>query len=91
MSGYDQEQGSETIDFGTVHVRNSKIISFYILNQTKVPAKWKLQQVKYQKNKNQGMVTKTLLEKEDEMKTEDPSVFDFNVTESILNGPTIPL
>jgi hypothetical protein len=47
MSGYDQEQGSETIDFGTVHVRNSKIISFYILNQTKVPAKWKLQQVKY--------------------------------------------
>jgi hypothetical protein len=37
------------------------------------------------------MVTKTLLEKEDEMKTEDPSVFDFNVTESILNGPSIPL
>jgi hypothetical protein len=43
MSGYDQEQGDVTIDFGTVHVRNSKIISFYILNETKVPAKWKLQ------------------------------------------------
>lgn len=30
-------------------------------------------------------------EKEDEMKTEDPSVFDFNVTEGVINGPSIPL
>jgi len=32
-----------------------------------------------------------MLEKEDELKTEDPSVFDFNISEGILNGPSIPL
>ena len=43
MTGYEQDPGVETIDFGTVHVRNQKFLSFYICNQYKVPAKWKLQ------------------------------------------------
>jgi hypothetical protein len=33
----------------------------------------------------------TNLEKEDELKIEDPSVFDFNIVEGVLNGPSIPL
>ena len=91
MKGYEGDVGSETIDFGTVHVRNQKFLTFYVCNQTKVPAKWKLQQVKYPKLKNQGLRTMTNLEKEDELKIEDPSVFDFNIVEVVLNGPSIPL
>jgi hypothetical protein len=56
MCGYEgQEEEREVIDFATVHVRNKKFLSFYVCNQTKVPAKWKLQQVKYPKTKNQGI------------------------------------
>lgn len=33
----------------------------------------------------------TNLEKEDELKVEDPTVFDFHVVEGVLNGPSIPL
>lgn len=42
MNGYEDDEGAETIDFGTVHVRNQKFLTFYICNQTQVPAKWKL-------------------------------------------------
>jgi hypothetical protein len=31
------------------------------------------------------------MEKEDELKVEDPSVFDFNITEGVINGPSVPL
>lgn len=33
----------------------------------------------------------TELEKEDDLKVEDASVFDFSVTEGIINGPSVPL
>jgi hypothetical protein len=42
MSGYEHEAGNDTIDFGTVHIRNSKFLSFFICNASKVPVKWKL-------------------------------------------------
>jgi hypothetical protein len=31
------------------------------------------------------------MEKENELKTEDPSVFNFNVSDGVINGPSIPL
>jgi hypothetical protein len=33
----------------------------------------------------------TNMEKENEEKTEDPSVFNFNISEGVINGPSIPL
>ena len=32
MNGYEDDEGKETIDFKTVHVRNSKYLTFYICN-----------------------------------------------------------
>ena len=32
MNGYENDEGKETIDFDTVHVRNSKYLTFYICN-----------------------------------------------------------
>ena len=33
----------------------------------------------------------TNMEKENEEKTEDPSVFNFNISDGVINGPSIPL
>jgi len=41
-SGYEFDMGENIIDFGTIHVRNNKTFSFYIINNSKVPAKWKI-------------------------------------------------
>ena len=31
------------------------------------------------------------MEKENELKTEDPTVFNFKISEGVINGPSIPL
>ena len=35
------------IDFGTVHFKNSKKLSFYLLNPSKVDAKYTISYIKY--------------------------------------------
>lgn len=90
-SGYEFDLGENLIDFGTIHVRNHKTLTFHIINNSKVPAKWKIQVVKFPKMKSQGLRTQTNLEKEDGLKVEDYDVFDFNVTEGEISGPSVPL
>jgi len=63
-----------------VHINNRGFLSIYLQNLTSIPAEWKLQYVTYPEKKLQAPFTKTLLEKEDEVKTDDKSVFNFDIT-----------
>lgn len=86
-----EEEKNEARDFGLVHTKNFKTISLHLLNKTKVPGKWKLLYVKFPQKGLVGHATKTKLEFENEVKTDDPTVFEFSKTEGVVNGPSIPM
>lgn len=86
-----KDDGSVTRDFGVVHIKNFKTVSMYLSNITKVPGKWKLLYVKFPQKNSIGFATKTKLEFENEIKTDDPTVFEFSKTEGVIYGPSIPL
>lgn len=87
----DIDDMSEVRDFGTVHINNFKTLSVFLSNKTKVPGKWKLLYVKFLQKKLIGYATKTKLEFENEVKTDDPTVFEFSKTDGVVCGPSIPL
>ena len=86
-----KDDKSEARDFGLVHIKNYKTLSLFLSNQTKVPGKWKLLYAKFPQKGVVGWATKTKLEFENEVKNDDPTVFEFSKTEGVLNGPSIPL
>lgn len=80
-SGFEGDKVEEIQEFGVVHINNAKVKSIYLSNPTKVPAKWKLNYVKYPTKKTVSDATLTKMEKEDLEKTDDPSVWEFALTE----------
>ena len=80
-TGFQPYVGEFVQDFNTVYYKDVKIISVFLCNSGPVPAKWKLHYVKFNPKKLTGFMTKTILEKEDDEKTDDPSVFQFSVSE----------
>lgn len=76
-SGIQNVEGPQTLEFGTVHINNKKTLQFFISNLSAVPAQWKLNYVKYINKKNLVPQTMTMLDREDQQKTDDQSVFEF--------------
>ncbi|KAL4510071.1 hypothetical protein ABPG72_010264 [Tetrahymena utriculariae] len=91
-SGTEDVQGVDIQDFGIVHINNFKTIVIFLSNVSKVPAIWKLNHLKTTVRRGGSAIpqnTMTKLELEDSLRTDDPSVFEFQMTEGTLNGPSI--
>ncbi|KRX10489.1 hypothetical protein PPERSA_08791 [Pseudocohnilembus persalinus] len=89
--GHEDFIGAEEQDFGTVHINNKKTISVYLSNNSKVPANWKLNNVKIKSIKNISDLTQTLKEKENHAKTDEADVFEFSIASGVLYGPSVPV
>lgn len=87
-SGIEGVEGPSVIDFGVVHINNKKTLPIYLSNLSQVPARWKLAYVKYPMKKNLVKQTMTLLDKEDQDKTDDQTVFEFQKADGALEGPS---
>jgi hypothetical protein len=75
----------DELDFGRVNVEKSRRIHIYLSNDTDVTARWQLNYVKFPKKQTIGHNTTTPWEVENMEKTDDASVFEFDVFEvSIL-------
>jgi hypothetical protein len=83
--GYEGKKADETLDFGVCHIKNFNQKAVFLANISKVPATWNLNYMKYPVKATIAMATMTKLEIEDEKKTDDPSVFEFSVTD-VLKG-----
>jgi len=83
MSTSDNEavETSNFISFGHVNVESMKKSFIFIMNETDVDTKWKINYIKVNLKKVYGHKTITQDEKEDIEKTDDPDVFKFNITE----------
>jgi len=82
--GFEGRKAEEVIEFELTHIKNVSQKVLYLSNISKVPAKWKLNYLKYPTKNTIAMATMTKLEIEDREKTDDPSVFEFSVTEVII-------
>ncbi len=67
-----------------MHINNKKTKTFYLCNLTPVPAKWKLNYVKFPKKKIISTITLTRMEIENMKIVDDPSVWEFSITEVYL-------
>lgn len=81
----------DELDFGQVNVEKNRTIHLYLSNETDVTAKWSLNYVKFPKKTTIGHNTTTPWELENMEKIDDPEVFEFNITNGILKGKTLPL
>jgi hypothetical protein len=81
----------DELDFGKVNVERSRTIHVYLSNETEATAKWQLIYVQFPKKSTIGHNTTTPWEVENMEKTDDPEVFEFNVTSGSLKGKSLPL
>ena len=79
--------GPKIEEFGYVHINNKKTKTFYLCNLTPVPAKWKLNYVKFPKKKIISTITLTKMEIENMKIVDDPSVWEFSITEVHFQSP----
>ena len=79
--GFEGKSLEETLDFGIVHIKNDKERPLFLYNWSKVPGAWKINYVKFPVKKLSGLETITKLEIEDSEKVDDPSVFNFSISE----------
>ncbi|MCQ2816949.1 MAG: hypothetical protein MJ252_06765 [archaeon] len=78
----------DCINFGYVNCASKKIEEIYLMDETEVPTNWKISFVKFIPKTVYGYGTMTEKEKEDQNMLEDPSVFNFEMTEGVIYGPT---
>jgi hypothetical protein len=90
-SGHEDIPGPEIQDFGTVHIKNAKPLTFFLSNTSKVPAKWKLLHIKNPFRKFMGTATMTKEEIENNSVADDPDVFNFAMTSVIFREKKIDL
>ena len=74
-------ENTNFINFDNVNVESSKKATIWLMNETEVDTKWKINYVKVNLKKVYGHKTMTIDEKEDREKVDEPDVFDFNITE----------
>lgn len=79
--GFQGLPNENVLDFGTVHINNVKTLTVFLVNESKVPGKWKLNYLKYPVKKLLGMNTMTAMEFEDTKKMDDSAVWEFSITE----------
>lgn len=81
-------QDKDVIDFGYVNVESYSIKNFHILNETNVSTDWCINYVFFKRKTVYGYGTTTIEEKEDIDMTDDPEVFNFDVIEGNIHGPS---
>lgn len=90
-TGNEFVKGPNVIDFGKVNCESNRRSSLFLSNETEVETKWSIHYVKQTSKKIMGHGTITKEEQEDLDKTDDPNVFEFNIREGIIYGPSQPL
>ena len=95
ITGNESIESSDCIDFGYVNCASKKIQYLYLMNETDVDTNWKITYVNLVLKKVYGYGTITKGEEEDlEIKKDptkngdDPSVFNFDISEGMIYGPS---
>ena len=88
LTGNESIESSDMIDFGYVNCASKKIQNLYLMNETDVDTNWKINYVKFVPKAVYGYGTITKGEKEDMEMLDDPSVFNFDVSEGVIYGPS---
>lgn len=81
IRGFEPCQQEVTIDFGMQHIKDKGYKMMWLANKSQIPGEWKIVYVPFPEKTYYGAATVTELEKENLEKTDDPSVFNFNVSE----------
>ena len=81
VMGFESTKPEELIEFGICHIKNFVQKTVYLTNVSPIPAKWKLNSIKYPVKNTISLGTLTKLEIEDAQKTDDPAVFEFSVAD----------
>ena len=88
LTGNQSVESLDYIDFGHVNCASMKIEPIYLMNDTQVDTNWVINYVKFIPKKTYGVGTITIEEKEDMDMCDDPSVFNFDVSNGVIYGPT---
>jgi len=88
LTGNQSVESLDYIDFGYVNCASQKIEPIFLMNDTQVDTNWAINYVKFIPRKTYGYGTVTIEEKEDMDMCDDSSVFDFEITNGVIYGPT---
>ena len=88
LTGNQSVESLDYIDFGYVNCSSMKIEPIFLMNDTQVDTNWVINYVKFIPRKTYGYGTVTIEEKEDMDMCDDSSVFDFEITNGVIYGPT---
>ena len=88
LTGNQSVESLDYIDFGYVNCASMKIEPIFLMNDTQVDTNWVINYVKFIPRKTYGYGTVTIEEKEDMDMCDDSSVFDFEITNGVIYGPT---
>jgi len=88
LTGNQSVESLDYIDFGHVNCASMKIEPIYLMNDTQVDTNWVINYVKFIPKKTYGVGTITIEEKEDMDMCDDPSVFNFDISNGVIYGPT---
>lgn len=82
-----------TIDFGTVHFKNSKNITFYLINPSKVDGKFTITYVKYHQSIKYKFEQTlwTALDYEDQTIQDEKKCWKLSIDGGIVRNKTIPI
>jgi len=88
LTGNQSVESLDYIDFGYVNCASMKIEPIFLMNDTQVDTNWVINYVKFIPRKTYGYGTVTIEEQEDMDMCDDSSVFDFEITNGVIYGPT---
>jgi len=88
LTGNQSVESLDYIDFGYVNCSSTKIQPIYLMNDTQVDTNWTINYVKFIQKKSYGVGTVTIEEKEDMEMCDDNSVFNFEISNGVIYGPT---
>ena len=88
LTGNESVESLDYVDFGYVNCASKKIIKMFLMDETEVDTNWKITYEKFLHPKIYGHGTVTTEEKEDINMNDDPSVFNFDISDGVIYGPT---
>ena len=88
LTGNQSIESLDYIDFCYVNYSNMKLEPIFLMNDTQVSINWVINYVKFIPRKTYGYSTVTIEEQVDMDMCDDLSVFDFEITNEVIYGPT---
>ena len=88
LTGNESVESLDYVDFGYVNCASKKIIKMFLMDETEVDTNWKITYEKFVSPKIYGHGTVTTEEREDINMNDDPSVFNFDISDGVIYGPT---